>query len=104
MYAGHRWVLVVEERGGGCVMHVARLLPGALAGDLAIDLGTANTLIYSKSGGIVCNEPSVVALRYDAKGARRVLAVGMEAKAMMGRAPGSVVVARPLSDGVIADF
>ncbi len=85
-------------------MHVARLLPGALAGDLAIDLGTANTLIYSKSRGIVCNEPSVVALRYDSKGARRVLAVGAEAKAMLGRAPGSVVVARPLSEGVIADF
>jgi rod shape-determining protein MreB and related proteins len=85
-------------------MHVARLLPGALAGDLAIDLGTANTLIYSKRGGIVCNEPSVVALRYDPKGVRRVLAVGAEAKAMLGRAPGSVVVARPLCDGVIADF
>jgi rod shape-determining protein MreB and related proteins len=85
-------------------MHIVRLLPGALAGDLAIDLGTANTLIYSKNRGIVCNEPSMVALRHDAKGIRRVLAVGSEAKAMLGRTPGSVVVTRPLSDGVIADF
>lgn len=85
-------------------MHIARLLPSALAGDLAIDLGTANTLIYSRKRGIVCNEPSVVALRHDAKGIRRVLAVGAEAKAMLGRTPGSVTVARPLSEGVIADF
>jgi rod shape-determining protein MreB and related proteins len=85
-------------------MHIVRLLPGALAGDLAIDLGTANTLIYSRNRGIVCNEPSMVALRHDAKGIRRVLAVGSEAKAMLGRTPGSVLVTRPLSDGVIADF
>jgi rod shape-determining protein MreB and related proteins len=85
-------------------MHVARMLPGGLAGDLAIDLGTANTLIYSRNRGIVCNEPSVVALRCDTRGVRKVLAVGSEAKAMLGRAPGSVMVARPLSDGVIADF
>jgi rod shape-determining protein MreB and related proteins len=81
-----------------------RLLPGALAGDLAIDLGTANTLIYSRNRGIVCNEPSMVALRHDVKGVRRVLAVGSEAKAMLGRTPGSVIVTRPLSEGVIADF
>jgi rod shape-determining protein MreB len=86
------------------VMGFGRLVPGALAGGLAIDLGTANTLIYSRKRGIVCNEPSVVALRYDAKGLRKVLAVGAEAKAMLGRTPGSVMVARPLSDGVIADF
>jgi len=85
-------------------MLFGRLLPRALAGGLAIDLGTANTLIYSRKRGIVCNEPSVVALRYDSKGMRKVLAVGAEAKAMLGRNPGSVVVARPLSDGVIADF
>ncbi len=85
-------------------MRLGRLLPSAVAGGLAIDLGTANTLIYSKNRGIVCNEPSVVALRYDGKGMRQVLAVGAEAKAMLGRTPGSVVVARPLSDGVIADF
>jgi rod shape-determining protein MreB len=72
--------------------------------DLAIDLGTANTLIYVKGEGIVCNEPSVVALRKDARDGRRILAVGAEAKRMLGRTPGSIVVIRPLKDGVIADF
>ena len=73
--------------------------------DLAIDLGTANTLIYVKGEGIVCNEPSVVAFRKDARdGRRRILAVGAEAKKMLGRTPGSIVVIRPLKDGVIADF
>ncbi len=85
-------------------MHISRLLPRSLAGDLAIDLGTANTLVYSRNRGIVCNEPSMVALRYDAKGVRRLFAVGSEAKAMLGRTPDSVVLVRPLSDGVIADF
>ena len=73
--------------------------------DLAIDLRTANTLIYVKGEGIVCNEPSVVAFRKDARdGRRRILAVGAEAKKMLGRTPGSIVVIRPLKDGVIADF
>src|SRR5216683_7512366 len=72
--------------------------------DLAIDLGTANTLIHVKGEGIVCNEPSVVALRKDARDGRRILAVGAEAKRMLGRTPGSIVVIRPLRDGVIADF
>ena len=73
--------------------------------DLAIDLGTANTLIYVKGEGIVCNEPSVVAFRKGARdGRRRILAVGAEAKKMLGRTPGSIVVIRPLKDGVIADF
>jgi rod shape-determining protein MreB len=72
--------------------------------DLAIDLGTANTLIYVKGEGIVCNEPSVVAVRTDARAGRRILAVGTEAKKMLGRTPGSVIVTRPLKDGVIADF
>ena len=72
--------------------------------DLAIDLGTANTLIYVKGEGIVCNEPSVVAFRKDARAGRRILAVGAEAKKMLGRTPGSIVVIRPLKDGVIADF
>jgi rod shape-determining protein MreB len=85
-------------------MRMGSLLPVTMAGGLGIDLGTANTLIYSRNRGIVCNEPSVVALRYDGKGVRKVLAVGAEAKAMLGRTPGSVMVARPLSDGVIADF
>jgi len=84
-------------------MQITRLLARALGADLAIDLGTTNTLVYSKKR-IVCNEPSMVALRYDTKDVRRVLAVGSEAKAMLGRTPNSVVVMRPLSDGVIADF
>src|ERR1700694_125356 len=72
--------------------------------DLAIDLGTANTLIYVKGQGIVCNEPSVVAVQKDSRGGRRVLAIGAEAKKMLGRTPGSIVAIRPLKDGVIADF
>jgi rod shape-determining protein MreB and related proteins len=72
--------------------------------DLAIDLGTANTLIYVKGEGIVCNEPSVVAVRKDARAGRRILAVGAKAKEMLGRTPGSIVAIRPLKDGVIADF
>jgi rod shape-determining protein MreB len=72
--------------------------------DLAIDLGTANTLIYVKGKGIVSCEPSVVAVQKDARGARRVLAVGKDAKEMLGRTPGSIVAIRPMKDGVIADF
>src|SRR5258705_11207640 len=79
-------------------------LLGMFSNDLAIDLGTANTLIYVKGEGIVCNEPSVVAVQKDARGGRRVLAVGAEAKKMLGRTPGSIVAIRPLKDGVIADF
>lgn len=77
---------------------------GILSNDLAIDLGTANTLIYVKGQGIVCNESSVVAVQKDARGGRRVLAVGLEAKRMLGRTPGNIVAIRPLKDGVIADF
>jgi rod shape-determining protein MreB len=77
---------------------------GMLSNDLAIDLGTANTLIYVKGQGIVCNESSVVAVQKDARGGRRVLAVGLEAKKMLGRTPGNIVAIRPLKDGVIADF
>jgi rod shape-determining protein MreB len=72
--------------------------------DLAIDLGTANTLIYSKNKGIIAREPSVVAVKDDRKGVRRVLAVGHEAKEMLGRTPGSIFAIRPMKDGVIADF
>ena len=72
--------------------------------DLAIDLGTANTLIYVKGKGIVSSEPSVVAVQKDVRGARRVLAVGKDAKEMLGRTPGSIVAIRPMKDGVIADF
>ncbi len=77
---------------------------GWFSNDLAIDLGTANTLIYVKGEGIVCNEPSVVAVQKDSRGSRRVLAIGADAKKMLGRTPGSIVAIRPLKDGVIADF
>jgi len=73
--------------------------------DLAIDLGTANTLIYVKGRGIVCCEPSVVAVqREHGSNGTRVLAVGYEAKRMLGRTPGNIVAIRPMKDGVIADF
>jgi rod shape-determining protein MreB and related proteins len=72
--------------------------------DLAIDLGTANTLIYARGIGIVSNEPSVVAVQQDARGGKKVLAVGKEAKEMLGRTPGNIVAIRPMKDGVIADF
>ena len=71
--------------------------------DMAIDLGTANTLVYLKGQGIVLNEPSVVAI-IDDKGKKSVLAVGDEAKTMLGRTPGNITAVRPLRDGVIADF
>lgn len=74
------------------------------ANDLAIDLGTANTLVYAKDRGIIINEPSVVAIHRNARGQTRVLAVGKEAKDMLGRTPGSIQAIRPLKDGVIADF
>ena len=83
---------------------VLNYLWGMFSNDLAIDLGTANTLIYVKGQGIVCNEPSVVAVQKEAKGGRKVLAVGAEAKKMLGRTPGNIVAIRPLKDGVIADF
>jgi len=72
--------------------------------DLAIDLGTANTLIYSKGQGIVCNEPSVVAVQSNGSGKDKIVAVGLEAKNMLGRTPGSIHSVRPLREGVIADF
>ena len=83
---------------------VLNSLWGWLSEDLAIDLGTANTLIYVRGQGIVCNESSVVAVQKDSRGSRRVLAVGLEAKKMLGRTPGHIVAIRPLKDGVIADF
>ena len=79
-----------------------RLL-GMLSADMAIDLGTANTLIYLKGRGIVLNEPSVVAIA-QYKGRKQVLAVGDEAKMMLGRTPANITAIRPLRDGVIADF
>jgi rod shape-determining protein MreB len=80
-------------------------LRGHFSHDLSIDLGTANTLIYIKSRGIVLNEPSVVSLQRDpVRGGQIVVAVGKEAKKMLGRAPGHITVVRPMKDGVIADF
>ncbi len=76
---------------------------GYFSADMAIDLGTANTLVYVKGKGIVLNEPSVVAI-IERKGRKQVLAVGEEAKLMLGRTPGNIQAIRPLRDGVIADF
>ncbi len=76
---------------------------GWLSKDLAIDLGTANTLVYVKGRGIVLCEPSVVAVRQDMR-AKKVLAVGQDAKNMLGKTPGNIVAIRPMKDGVIADF
>ncbi|MEA3487516.1 MAG: rod shape-determining protein [Thermodesulfobacteriota bacterium] len=77
---------------------------GVISNDLAIDLGTANTLVYVKGKGIVLNEPSVVAVHRDLRGAKKVLAVGADAKRMLGKTPGNIVAIRPMRDGVIADF
>ncbi|GAB6269852.1 MAG: rod shape-determining protein [Smithella sp.] len=77
---------------------------GKFSNDLAIDLGTANTIVYVKDKGIVLNEPSVVAVHQDSRGMKKVLAVGSEAKNMLGRTPGNIVAIRPMQDGVIADF
>ena len=79
-------------------------LYGLFSNDMAIDLGTANTLVYVKGRGIVACEPSVVAVHTDGRGNRRVLAVGKDAKEMLGRTPGSIVAIRPMKDGVISDF
>jgi rod shape-determining protein MreB len=77
---------------------------GLFSNDMAIDLGTATTLTYVKDRGIVAHEPSVVAVQKSGNGASRVLAVGHEAKEMLGRTPGNIVAIRPMKDGVIADF
>jgi len=76
---------------------------GLLSADIAIDLGTANTLVYVKGRGVVLNEPSVVAYKIE-KGRKHVQAVGAEAKLMLGKTPGNVEAIRPMRDGVIADF
>lgn len=80
-------------------------LRGYFSNDISIDLGTANTLIYVlESGGIVLNEPSVVAVRKDSRSQNTIVAVGADAKRMLGRTPGNIQAIRPLKDGVIADF
>jgi rod shape-determining protein MreB len=77
---------------------------GWFSNDLAIDLGTANTVVYAKGQGIVVSEPSVVAVSRDGRGVDKVRAVGKAAKEMLGRTPGNIVAIRPMKDGVIADF
>ncbi|MCC6999884.1 MAG: rod shape-determining protein [Deltaproteobacteria bacterium] len=77
---------------------------GLFSNDLAIDLGTATTLTFVKGKGIVSNEPSVVAVQRNGNGVKKVLAVGKEAKEMLGRTPGNIYAIRPMKDGVIADF
>ena len=79
-------------------------LLGAFSNDMAIDLGTANTLVLIKGQGISINEPSVVAIQYDKHGQENILAVGQEAKDMVGKTPGNIKAIRPMKDGVIADF
>src|SRR5213595_4167078 len=87
--------------GSGSRMHNLRSLFSMFSSDLAIDLGTANTLVYAAGKGIVVNEPSIVAIN---KNTGEVEAVGKEAKEMLGRTPGNIVAIKPMRDGVIADF
>jgi rod shape-determining protein MreB len=84
-------------------MFISSIL-GKFYHDLAIDLGTSNTIIYAKGKGIVLNEPSVAAIKREATGKLKVLTIGKEAKKMMGRTPENIEVIRPMKDGVIADF
>ncbi len=86
------------------MLNIFNAVWGMFSNDLAIDLGTANTLVYMKGKGIVVSEPSVVAVKTGVAGQRKVLAVGKDAKEMLGRTPGSIVAIRPMKDGVIADF
>ena len=79
-------------------------LVGLFSSDLSIDLGTANTLVIAKGKGIIINEPSVVAVKQGKYGEKKVLAVGREAKEMLGKTPGNISAIRPMKDGVIADF
>jgi rod shape-determining protein MreB len=85
-------------------MELWNQVKGYLSNDIAIDLGTANTLVYVKNQGIVVNEPSVVAIHKDSRGQKKVIEVGAAAKEMLGKTPGSIKAIRPLKDGVIADF
>ncbi len=84
-------------------MFINKLI-GVFSNDLSIDLGTANTLVLVKGNGIIINEPSVVAIQTDKFGREKVLAVGQEAKEMVGKTPGNIRAVRPMKDGVIADF
>ena len=89
---------------GQLMAKIFDIILGIFSNDLAIDLGTANTCVYVKGQGIVLREPSVVAVKKDNRGNNQVLAVGSEAKRMLGRAPGNIRAIRPMKDGVIADF
>jgi rod shape-determining protein MreB len=95
------------RRGAKCVTKRTsacfQACSGCFSADIAIDLGTANTLVYVKGRGVVLNEPSVVAFKIE-KGRKHVQAVGAEAKLMLGKTPGNVEAIRPMRDGVIADF
>src|SRR5712692_4807303 len=98
-------VLVGRNNGRAGQHSMLKRLRGHFSNDLSIDLGTANTLIYIKSRGIVLNEPSVVAVQNEpGRGGKVVVAVGAEAKQMLGRTPGHITTVRPMKDGVIADF
>jgi len=77
---------------------------GWFSNDMAIDLGTANTIVSVKGKGIIINEPSVVAVQHDRYGRDKILAVGKEAKQMIGKTPVNIQAVRPMKDGVIADF
>jgi rod shape-determining protein MreB and related proteins len=90
-----------HANGNGSRVHGLRSLFSMFSSDLAIDLGTANTLVYARGKGIVVNEPSIVAIN---KNSGEVEAVGKEAKEMLGRTPGNIVAIKPMKDGVIADF
>ncbi len=96
--------MAIERRHKQILYRIKRFF-GLFSSDLAIDLGTANTLVYAKNRGLILDEPSVVAVHQNPKGGpSRVLAVGKEAKEMLGRTPGTIVAIRPIKDGVIADF
>src|SRR5262245_16855613 len=98
IYQGPKTARTLAREAGALVLNS---LYGLFSSDLAIDLGTANTLVYVAGKGVVLREPSVVAVHRDSK---QVLAVGMAAKRMLGRTPGSIVAISPMKDGVIANF
>ena len=86
------------------MLNFIKQIAGMFSTDISIDLGTANTLIYMKGKGIVLDEPSVVVIRDDKRSNKKVEAVGIEAKNMLGRTPVGLTAIRPLKDGVISDF
>jgi rod shape-determining protein MreB and related proteins len=103
-FSQSREICSLEDRPERSLCMIFDSILGLFSNDLAIDLGTATTLVYVKGKGIVLCEPSVVAVRRDSRGGRKILAVGKEAKKMLGRTPGNIVAIRPMKDGVIADF